>query len=95
MATTRKMSTAQNEYALTQLGGVAEEGANGEAKADEGPAGFLQFCGDLDELPTPPPDLIRRDSSPPSPRTPSPRSLTPSETKQQRKSIFNFKKDKS
>lgn len=91
----RKLSTAQNEYALTQLGGTAEGEVQNEGK-DEGPAGFLQFCGDLDELPAPPPDLIIRRDSNSSSNPPSPRTLTPSETKQARKShFFNFKKDKS
>ena len=102
----RKLSTAQQEYSLTQLGGVAPEQDNAkekEAADDGGPAGFLQFCENLDVLPTPPPDLIiRRDSSASSSSSPtssapaSPRTTSSHEKQQARKSsFFSFKKDKS
>jgi hypothetical protein len=91
----RKLSTAQQEYSLTQLGG-AENGTLDTAQG-AGPAGFLEFCENLDELPTPPPDMIRRDSTGSNGTPPSPRSSTPlKDKKESRKShFFGFKKEKS
>ncbi len=96
---------ARKEYTLTQLGGKADGTADIEANNNEGPVGFLAFCEDLDELPTPPPDLIKKegergkkkdlDDDTASTASSSSESSQLTKTKHSRRSIFGKKKEKA